>query len=244
MKTGEVYINQYYEGALPTSPEEAKVKVRNILDELLPSYSDSTANAAKKSLISQVLGFGEPLFNLPGQTISTFVGDYIAGAVDELTWLQTGERLEPGQKYAMNLVITNGVMSAFSPISSVANLVSEMKGLQTGAQIESKFNNTLLLPDENNRIEFVSDQEDNEEVLPKSGYGTSSDELHSSSKYSGYVEKAKNSNIATDYNRGMEKETNEAVSDMKVKIFKVYNNEPDYIRNAIGKILKSFKELH
>jgi hypothetical protein len=242
MKTGNVYINQDYEGALPTSPEEAKVKVRNTLEEILPSYSDSNANAAKKSLISQVLGFGESLFNLPGHIISKFVGDYIAGAADEITWLQTGERLDPGQKYAMNLVITNGVMSAFSPVSSVANLVTEAKGLQTGAEIESKFNDTLLLPDDSNHIEFVSNQEDNEEPQAKSGYGTSSDEAYSNSKYSGYVEKAKNSNIATDYNRGMEKEINEAVSDMKVKIFKVYNNEPDYIRNAIGKILKSFKE--
>lgn len=74
-------------------------------------------------------------------------------------------------------------------------------------------------------------------------YGTSSaDSVSADSKYSGYREQAKDSNLATDYNEGMEKETNEAVSDMNVKVFKVYSKEPDYIRTAIGKILKSFKE--
>lgn len=64
------------------------------------------------------------------------------------------------------------------------------------------------------------------------------------STYSGAKEQAKNSNLATDYNAGMEKETNEAVSDERVKgyIVKIYGSEPDYIRNAISKILTAHSE--
>ncbi len=65
-----------------------------------------------------------------------------------------------------------------------------------------------------------------------------------SSTFSGAKEQAKNSNLATDYNAGMEKETNEAVSDERVKgyIVKIYGSEPDYIRNAISKILAAHSE--
>lgn len=95
-------------------------------------------------------------------------------------------------------------------------------------------------------LEFISSNtaEKSDAAYPqKSSYGTSeSGSAFAEGKYSGYREQAKDSNLATDYNEGLEQEVNEAVSDMKVKIFSVYNNEPDYIRNAIGKILKSFKE--
>ncbi|MBQ2205464.1 MAG: hypothetical protein II411_06200 [Lachnospiraceae bacterium] len=239
MKTGDVYINQDYKGSLPISPGEAKVKIRNVLDEMLPSYSDSTAQSAKKELIGNVIGL--PIYNLPGQIASKFIGNYITSVADEISWLESGKRMEPGQKYATNLVITNGVMSAFDPLSSVANLLSEAKGLETGAKIESKFNGQLLLPYDEVYINFSSDQED-KPYTASSGYGTSDESLKANGKYSGYREQAKDSNLAKNYNEGLEKDVNEAVSDMKVKVFSVYNNEPDYIRNAIGKILKSFKE--
>lgn len=64
------------------------------------------------------------------------------------------------------------------------------------------------------------------------------------STYSGAKEQAKNSNLATDYNAGMEQEVNEAVSDKRVKgyIVKIYGSEPDFIRNAISKILTAHSE--
>ena len=64
------------------------------------------------------------------------------------------------------------------------------------------------------------------------------------STYSGAKEQAKNSNLATDYNAGMEQEVNEAVSDERVKsyIVKIYGSEPDFIRNAISKILTAHSE--
>lgn len=65
-----------------------------------------------------------------------------------------------------------------------------------------------------------------------------------SSTFSGAKEQAKNSNLATDYNAGMEQNVNEAVSDERVKgyIVKIYGSEPDYIRNAISKILAAHSE--
>ncbi len=71
-------------------------------------------------------------------------------------------------------------------------------------------------------------------------YGTSStDIMNADSKYSGYREQAKDSNLATDYNEGMEKETNEAVSDKYVKIFKtILTNEPEHIRKVLMGIKK------
>lgn len=64
------------------------------------------------------------------------------------------------------------------------------------------------------------------------------------STYSGAKEQAKNSNLATDYNAGMEQDVNEAVSDERVKsyIVKIYGSEPDFIRNAISKILTAHSE--
>lgn len=64
------------------------------------------------------------------------------------------------------------------------------------------------------------------------------------STYSGTKEQAKNSNLATDYNAGMEQDVNEAVSDERVKsyIVKIYGSEPDFIRNAISKILTAHSE--
>lgn len=231
MKTGDVYINQDYKGSLPTSPGEAKVKIRNVLDEMLPSYSDSTAQSAKKELIGDVIGL--PIYNLPGHVASKLIGNYITSVADEIGWLQSGKRMEPGQKYATNLVITNGVMSAFDPLSSVANLLSEAKGLETGAKIESKFNGQLLLPYDEVYISFSSDQE-NKPYTASSDYGTSDATLKANGKYSGYREQAKDSNLARNYNEGLEKDVNEAVSDKYVKIFKtILNHEPEYTRKVL-----------
>lgn len=236
MKTGDVYINQDYKGSLPTSPGEAKVKVRNVLDEMLPSYSDSTAQSAKKELIGDVIGL--PIYNLPGHVASKLIGNYITSVADEIGWLESGKRMEPGQKYATNLVITNGVMSAFDPLSSVANLLSEAKGLETGSKIESKFNGQLLLPYDETYINFYSDQE-NKPYTASSGYGTSDENLKANGKYSGYREAAKDSNLAKDYNAGMEEETNEAVSDKHKKLFiTMLEKEPDYIRKVLMDIPK------
>lgn len=109
--------------------------------------------------------------------------------------------------------------------------------------IQAMTGENLSIPTMGDVISFIDNISDEGfDNDSNSGYGVAADIDDIDDKYSGYIEKAKNSNIATDYNEGMEKETNEAVSDMRVKIYKVYSSEPDYIRKAIEKILKSYKE--
>ena len=76
------------------------------------------------------------------------------------------------------------------------------------------------------------------------GEASSDDSSVLDNKYSGYSEQAKNSNLAKDYNAGMEQETNEAVSDKYVKVFKVMlDREPDYIRKVLIAIPKNHFEM-
>lgn len=76
------------------------------------------------------------------------------------------------------------------------------------------------------------------------GEAASDDSSVLDNKYSGYSEQAKNSNLAKDYNAGMEQETNEAVSDKYVKVFKVMlDREPDYIRKVLIAIPKNHFEM-
>ena len=76
------------------------------------------------------------------------------------------------------------------------------------------------------------------------GTATSDDSSVLDNKYSGYTEQAKNSNLAKDYNAGMEKDVNEAVSDKYVKVFKVmFDKEPDYIRKVLIAIPKNHFEM-
>lgn len=78
-----------------------------------------------------------------------------------------------------------------------------------------------------------------------SDYGTTEGEAEDNADrtYSGASEQAKNTNLAKDYNAGMEKEINEAVSDKYVKVFKVMiDKEPDYIRKVLIAIPKMHSE--
>lgn len=98
--------------------------------------------------------------------------------------------------------------------------------------------------------DFINDLEDelddDTDNSPIAGYGVEakdSDPKRISDKYSGYKENAKNSNIAKDYNAGMEEETNEAVSDKYCKIFKkMLDKEPMYIRKVLIAIPKIHSE--
>ena len=75
------------------------------------------------------------------------------------------------------------------------------------------------------------------------GEATSDNASALDNKYSGYVEQAKNANLAKDYNAGMEENVNEAVSDKYVKVFKVMlDKEPDYIRKVLIAIPKNHCE--
>ena len=86
----------------------------------------------------------------------------------------------------------------------------------------------------------------NDNTVVESDYGTTGTlpVADADATYSGFKEQAKNSNLATDYNAGMEQEANEAVSDEKVKgyIVRIYSKEPDWFRSAIDKVLKMHSE--
>ena len=77
-----------------------------------------------------------------------------------------------------------------------------------------------------------------------SDFGVASDNKNAENKFSGFAEEAKNKNLATDYNAGMEENVNEVVSDENVKgyIVRIYKSEPDWLRSALDKILKMHSE--
>lgn len=98
---------------------------------------------------------------------------------------------------------------------------------------------------------YADDKNTATDPAAASEYGSaeSSEELTEEEKaaldaaYSGAKEQAKNSNLATDYNAGMEQNVNEAVSDKYVKVFKVMlDKEPDYIRKVLIAIPKNHSE--
>lgn len=91
----------------------------------------------------------------------------------------------------------------------------------------------------------TDEREGREGRVASSDYGTTSGETadNADKTYSGASEQAKNANLAQDYNAGMEKNVNEAVSDKYVKVFKVMlDKEPDYIRKVLIAIPKNHSE--
>ena len=91
----------------------------------------------------------------------------------------------------------------------------------------------------------TSEREGREGRVASSDYGTTSGETEDNADktYSGASEQAKNANLAQDYNAGMEKTVNEAVSDKCVKAFRVMlDKEPDYIRKVLIAIPKNHSE--
>lgn len=105
-----------------------------------------------------------------------------------------------------------------------------------------------LTPSETELVSKSASTRDVEIDTPKvadATYGSASsvDNPDVDNKYSGYVEDAKNANLAKDYNAGMEEKVNEAVSDKYAKVFKVMiDKEPDYIRKVLIAIPKMHSE--
>lgn len=89
----------------------------------------------------------------------------------------------------------------------------------------------------------IEENTDDDEKTTSSSFDIDTDSIPVEGKYSGYRENAKNSNIAKNYNAGMEEESNEVVSDKYCKIFKtMLNKEPDYIRKVLIAIPKNHAE--
>lgn len=89
----------------------------------------------------------------------------------------------------------------------------------------------------------IEENTDDDEKTTSSSFDIDTDSIPVEGKYSGYRENAKNSNIAKNYNAGMEEESNEVVSDKYCKIFKtMLDKEPEYIRKVLIAIPKNHAE--
>lgn len=243
LKTGEAFINPELDRPnLDLSPEALRSTIETGVVDSLPNWGDSTSQELKKEIVSSAVNEAISS-NVYGEfgpiVLAKAVGQYVTSTVSEIAHLY-GHDLDNDTKGAINFIVTNAVGLPLEPVSTIVrDAGASLYGVATRSDIESVFENG---PTSSSTFYIIPYKDGGTQPTTKSTYGVSSESDTAEGKYSGYVENAKNSNLATDYNQGMEKETNEAVSDMKVKIFSVYNNEPDYIKNAIGKILKSFRE--
>lgn len=222
-----------------------KETINNIEDKIinaLPNWTDGVKKETIKEGVADIVAgkIGNQFYgdSVAAVTLAKIAGAYTAATVGEIAHLY-GKDLTNDEKGVINLVVTNAVGLPLAPVTSIVRDMQAMTGIPARARIEKTFN-----PDEAGSIMIIpySEGTSGRSSGTKSSYGWSSDITNADSKYSGYRERAKNTNLATDYNEGLAQEMNEAVSDMKVKIFNVYKNEPDYIRKAIDKVLKSYKE--
>ena len=242
LKNGTAYINPALDKPnLDLSPQAITGTIENAVANSLPNWSDTAGQELKKGIVSATVSeaLASNVFgNFGVITAAKIVGQYVTSTVSEIAHLY-GKDLDNDEKGAINFIVTNAVGLPFAPVSAaIRDTGATLYGVATRQGIENVFENGSSTSDF-----YIIPYDTENTKTPSTEYGTATDTPGTAdSKYSGYREQAKDSNLAKNYNEGLEKDVNEAVSDMKVKVFSVYNNEPDYIRNAIGKILKSFKE--
>ena len=215
---------------------------------LLPNWSDTARTDATKSITASIIGLTEAAF-VPALAVRAGA-NYISSTVREIAHLQ-GYDMTEDQVRALNLAACNLLGLVSMPVGTVIRDFGTV-GAEGYARTRTE---TVLEFGASNPIIPISngDTLDIDVKLPskpgassaETTYGTETGTVEDAdAAYSGAVANAKNSNLATDYNYGMEQQMNEAVSDGKVKeyIISIYKNEPGFIKNAISKVLKSFKE--
>ena len=237
LKNGTAYINPALDKPnLDLSPQAITGAVENAVANALPNWSDNTGQELKKNIaaatVSEVLAsnvFGD--FGVV--TAAKIVGQYVTSTVSEIAHLY-GKDLDNDEKGAINFIVTNAVGLPLAPMSAVIrDTGASLYGVTTRQGIENVFENGSAVSDY-----YIMPYDTSTAGASDAEYGTATDTPGTAdSTYSGYREQAKDSNIATDYNEGMEKETNEAVSDKYVKIFKtILNHEPEHIRKVLMEI--------
>lgn len=243
LKTGEAFINPALDRPnLDLSPEALRSTIETGIVDSLPNWSDSTSQELKKELVSSAVNeaMSSNVYGEFGPIIlAKTVGQYVTSTVSEIAHLY-GHDLDNDTKGAINFVVTNAVGLPLAPISTIVrDAGASLYGAATRSDIESIFENG---PTSSSTFYIIPYKDDGTQPT-KSTYGTSSESDTAKGKYSGYVENAKNSNLATDYNEGLEREVNEAVSSKDVKNFivRTYESEPDYVRNALNKIISTLK---
>ena len=239
LKTGEAFINPALDRPnLDLSPEALRSTIETGIVDSLPNWSDSASQELKKEIVSSAVdeAISSNVYGEFGPiALAKAVGQYVTSTVSEIAHLY-GHDLDNDTKGAINFVVTNAVGLPLAPVSTIIrDAGASLYGVATRSDIESIFENG---PTSSSTF-YIIPYNDGGTQPTKSTYGTSSESDTAEGKYSGYIENAKNSNLATDYNQGMEKETVEAVSDKYVKIFKtILTNEPEHIRKVLMEMKK------
>ena len=233
LSTGEI---QVVDREVPATEDMAKLLQTKVVDSL-PSWGDDVQSDAMKSVVANtVMENLAPMYGNVGViTLVKAAGTYATETIAEICHLNDYD-LSNDQKGMINFAITNAIGLSFEPVSTIIRDVTSGYGILQRGKIEATLSGET--PSETT-VYIVPYESGGNEV--ESQYGIGKEKIDADTQYSGYREQAKESNVATDYNRGLEKNVNTAVSD---KIVKVFNSEPDYIKNAIRKILISYRELH
>ena len=238
LKNGTAYINPELDRPnLDLTPEAIRGTVETAVVDSLPNWGDEAGQELKKNIVSATVSeaLASNVFgNFGVITAAKIVGQYVTDTVSEIAHLY-GKDLDNDEKGAINFLVTNAVGLPLAPVSTIVrDAGTSLYGAATRQDIEDIFKNGSNVSSEFYIIPY------NAAYPQKSTYGTSSSGSASAEgKYSGYREQAKDSNLATDYNEGMEKETTEAVSDKHKKIFiTMLEKEPEYIRKVLMDIPK------
>lgn len=239
LKNGTAYINPALDKPnLDLSPQAITGTVENAVANALPNWSDNTGQELKKNIVSATVSeaLASNIFgNFGVITAAKILGQYVTSTVSEIAHLY-GKDLDNDEKGAINFIVTNAVGLPFAPVSAaIRDTGATLYGVTTRQGIENVFENGSAVSDF-----YIMPYDTSTKTDSDADYGTATEKTGAAdSKYSGYREAAKDSNLATNYNEGMEQEVNEAVSDKYVKIFKtILNHEPDYIKSALMGIKK------
>lgn len=244
--------------------EDLKEAAKTAVIDSLPKWSDDSKTELVKEAIadgaSSVLGeYAYGAGNFIGIQAAKAAGSYVASTVKEICHLM-GYDMDNDQVGALNMLITNVVGIFVAPTSTIVRDLSLAYGGVTREGIESIYKNepidSVIIPLDKESKDWQSEPVSINDKVTKDSeadysadFGTTteiSDDPNSTidDKYSGYVEQAKNSNLAKNYNYGMEQKVNETVSDKDVKgyIVTLYSKEPEWMRKAIAKVLAAHSE--
>lgn len=243
LKNGTAYINPALDKPnLDLSPQAITGTIENAVANSLPNWSDSAGQELKKNIVSATVSeaLASNVFgNFGVITAAKIVGQYVTSTVSEIAHLY-GKDLDNDEKGAINFIVTNAVGLPLAPVSAaIRDTGASLYGVATRHGIENVFDNGSAVSDF-----YIIPYDTSTADSSDAEYGTATDTPGAAdSKYSGYREQAKDSNLATDYNEGLEQQVNEAVSSKDVKKFivKTYNSEPEYVRNSLNKIIATLK---
>ena len=231
LSTGEI---QVVDREVPATEDMAKLLQTKVVDSL-PSWGDDVQSDAMKSVVANtVMENLAPMYGNVGViTLVKAAGTYATETIAEICHLNDYE-LSNDQKGMINFAITNAIGLSFEPVSTIIRDVTSGYGLIQRGKIEATLSGET--PAKSDTVYIVPYDGGND---IDSQYGIGKERVDADTQYSGYREQAKESNVATDYNRGLDKTVNAAVSDKYAKNFMIMlQKEPSYIRKVLIDIPK------